>query len=111
MGRAPVTGARVRIASTLRICNYSVCLCWRPIGARRRGRLLRGSSGRAALRQFQGQLQVVFDLGEGALSKGLEVRAGAILDLISEKRSVAFLIVDLALHIVTVERGARVGLE
>lgn len=107
MGRAPVTGARIRIASTLRICNYSVCLCWRSIGAR----LLRGASCRAALGQFQGQLQVVFDLGEGALSKRLEVRVGAILDLILEKRSVAFLIVDLALHIVTVERGASVGLE
>jgi hypothetical protein len=68
--------------------------------------LLPGHSGRVALGQFQGPLKVVFDLGEGVLSKRLEVRVCAVLDLVSEKRSIAFLIADLTLDIVTVQGEA-----
>jgi hypothetical protein len=81
------------------------------IGAGDASPLLPGNSGRVVHGQFQGSLKVVFNLREGVLCKCLEVRVCAVLDLVTEKRRVAFLIVNLALHIVAVEPGAGVGLE
>ena len=73
---------------------------------------MRGSPGDLlALGQFQSPLQVVIDLWERASGKALEVWIAAVLDLVSEKRSIAFLIVDLAPHVITVESRACIRFE
>src|SRR4030081_2085935 len=61
--------------------------------------------------ELQGALQVILDLRQGLAGKFLEVRVAAVLDLLLEQRCIAFLILDLAVHIVLVERGAVIGIE
>jgi hypothetical protein len=65
----------------------------------------------ALLANFKARCRWSSILGRGVLCKFLEVRVGAVLDLVSEKCGVAFLIVELALHIVAVECRGSVGLE
>src|SRR5271157_446761 len=54
---------------------------------------------------------MVFDYRKGAAREFFEVRVGTVLDLILEQRGISFLIIDLPLHIVTIERRALVRVE
>src|SRR6266851_7984328 len=61
--------------------------------------------------KLQGALQMILDLRQRLASKFLEVRVAAVLDLLLEQRCIALLILDLAVHIVPVKRGAAIRLE
>ena len=53
---------------------------------------------------------MILDLRQSLTRELLELRIAAVLDLLSEERRISFLILDLAIHIVAVERGAVVRL-
>ena len=92
--------------------QYGAILCSSRRRPFRPRTLLRGGAReRAARGQFQGPLQMVFDLRQGAPREFLEIGVGAVLDLVLEERGISLLVVDLALHIVLVKRRAPFGLE
>jgi hypothetical protein len=55
--------------------------------------------------EFQGTLQMIFDLRQGVASELPEIGVGAMLDLLLEQRRISLLIRDLAVHIIPVKRG------
>jgi hypothetical protein len=65
----------------------------------------------AGLGKLQGALQMILDLRQGLTRELLELQVVAARDMRSERRRSSFLILDLAAHIVAVERGAVVRLE
>src|SRR6267142_3452297 len=71
----------------------------------------RGEVSAACSGKLFGALQMVHDLRERLTRELLEVRIGTVLDLLFEQRRVSLLILDLAVHIIPVERSATVRLE
>jgi hypothetical protein len=54
---------------------------------------------------------MVHDLRQRLARELLQLRIGAILDLLFEQLRISLLILDLAIHIIPVERGTTVRLE
>src|SRR5258706_13733915 len=71
----------------------------------------RGEASASCSGKLLGALQMVHDLRQGLARELLEVRIGAVLNLLLEQRRISLLIVDLAVHIIPVERNATVCLE
>src|ERR1700730_11976128 len=58
-----------------------------------------------------GALQMVYDLRQRLARELLQLWIVSVLDLLFEQRRIALLILDLAIHIIPVERSAAVRLE
>src|SRR5882757_2198184 len=71
----------------------------------------RGEASAHCSGKLLGALQMVHDLRQGMACELLEVRIGAVLDLLFEQRGISLLILDLAVHIIPVECSTTVCLE
>src|ERR1700722_11967838 len=69
---------------------------------------LRGEASAGFGGKLLGAVQMVHDLRQGLARELLEVRIGAVADLLFEQRGISLLVLDLAGHIIPVERGAMV---
>jgi hypothetical protein len=62
-------------------------------------------------RKLLGALQMVYDLRQSLARELLQLWIVSVLDLLFEQRRIALLILDLAIHIIPVERSATVRRE
>src|SRR5882757_4596481 len=71
----------------------------------------RGEASASCSGKLLGALQMIHDLRQGLARELLKLRIGAVLDLLFEQRRISLLILDLAVHVIPVERSMTVRLE